>query len=184
MSVAGDFQFDPVLSGATICIRPIRHDEFEALYAVARDPLIWAQHPAKERSQRSVFEKWFADALLQHGLAVEETSTRRVIGSSRYYDWNAATREVAIGFTFISRDHWGGQTNAQMKRLMLDHAFEWARTVWFHVDPGNTRSRKAMEKIGGVYSHTTSLGLFGAPPRDYVFYRIDAPTTKRVSTSP
>lgn len=172
----GEFDFDPVLTGTTIRLRSIRPDEFEALYGVARDPLIWAQHPAKQRSQRDVFEKWFEDGLAQHALVVEEVTTQRVVGSSRYYDWNATTREVAIGFTFLARDHWGGTTNAQMKRLMLDHAFKWARTVWFHVDPGNTRSRKAMEKIGGVYSHTVALGLFGAAPREYVFYRIDAST--------
>jgi N-acetyltransferase len=172
--MSGDFQFDPVLTGPTIRLRPVRADEFEGLYAVARDPLIWAQHPAKERSQRDVFQTWFTDGLKQHALVVEEVATQRVIGSSRYYDWDPTTREVAIGFTFLARDQWGGQTNAQVKQLMLDHAFRWARTVWFHVDPGNTRSRKAMEKIGGVYSHTASLGLFGAAPRDYVFYRIDA----------
>jgi len=175
MSAVGDFEFDAVLTGPTIRLRPVRPDEFEPLYAVASDPLIWAQHPAKERSQRGVFETWFKDALLQHALAVEESATRRVIGSSRYYDWNPRMREVAIGFTFIARDHWGGRTNAEMKRLMLDHAFKWVRTVWFHVDPANARSRKAMEKIGGIYSHTGTLGLFGAAPREYAFYRIDAP---------
>ena len=143
------FDFDPVLEGAMLRVRPIHTGDLEALYAVAADPLVWAQHPAKQRSQRPVFEKWFADALGQHALVVEEKATRRVIGSSRYYGWDSAAREVAIGFTFIGRDHWGGGTNAQLKRLMLDHAFKWANTAWFHVDPANTRSRKAMEKIGG-----------------------------------
>ncbi len=176
--MSGDFQFDPVLTGATIRLRPVRADEFEALYAVARDPLIWAQHPAKERSRRDVFEAWFADGLKQHALLVEDVATQRAIGSSRYYDWDPTAREVAIGFTFLARDHWGGKTNAQMKQLMLDHAFRWARTVWFHVDPGNLRSRRAMEKIGGVYSHTDSVGLVGGSPREYVFYRIDSQTVR------
>ncbi len=170
-----NFEFDPILTGTAVRMRPIRPDEFDGLYEVARDPLIWAQHPAKERSQRGVFEVWFNDALAQHALVAEEVATQRVIGSSRYYNWDATTQEVAIGYTFIARDHWGGATNRQMKRLMLDHAFKWARTVWFHVDPGNARSRKAMEKIGATYSHSALLGLFGAPPREYVFYRIDAP---------
>lgn len=135
---------------------------------------MWAQHPAKDRSQRAVFEKWFADAVPQLALTIEEVVTQRVIGSSRYYYWNPTTREVAIGFTFIARDHWGGATNAEVKRLMLEHAFKSALTIWFHVDPANTRSRKAMEKIGGVYSHTAMIGIAGAAARDYAFYRIDA----------
>ena len=106
---------------------------------------------------------------------VEEVATQRVIGSSRYYDWNPATREVAIGFTFLARDHWGGKTNAQMKQTDARPCVRWARTVWFHVDPANTRSRKAMEKIGGVYTHTAMISIAGAAARDYAFYRIDAP---------
>ncbi len=169
-----DFDLDPVLEGPGIRLRPIRPDEFEALYAVASDPLMWAQHPAKDRWQRSVFEKWFGEAQVQHALTIEDTTSQRVIGSSRYYHWNPATREVAIGFTFIARDHWGGATNAQVKRAMLEHAFKWADTAWFHVDPANTRSRKAMEKIGGVYTHTAMFDIYGAT-REYAFYRVDAP---------
>ena len=127
-----EFDLQPVLSGPNVRIRPIRTDEFEALYAVASDPLMWAQHPAKDRAQRGVFEKWFKAAVPQRALTIEEAATHRVIGSSRYYDWNLAAREVAIGFT-------------------------------------------AMEKIGGVYSHTTMIGIAGEAPREYAFYRIDAP---------
>jgi len=170
-----DFDFDPVLTGATLCVRPIRSDEFDALYAVVADPLMWVQHPAKNRAERAVFEGWFKSALVQHALVVEERSTQRVIGSSRYYHWESAAREVAIGFTFLTRDHWGGATNAEMKRLMLAHAFKWADVVWFHVDPANTRSRKAMEKIGGTLSHTGAIAINGEVPKEYVFYRIDTP---------
>lgn len=175
MSTKGPFEFDPVLDGETLHIRPIRHDEFDALYAVASDPLLWAQHPAKRRAEREVFEGWFRDALAQHALVVEERASRRVIGSSRYYHWNQADADVSIGFTFIARDHWGGATNAQLKDLMLQHAFGWARVVWFHVDPMNIRSQKAMQKIGGQYVCTAPLSVNGAAPVTYFFYRIDAP---------
>ena len=175
MPVPADFDFDPVLEGPTLRLRPIRADEFEAIYAVSSDPLVWAQHPAKQRSERSVFEGWFTEALAQHALIVEQRATGRVIGSTRFYEWNPAAREVAIGFTFLARDHWGGATNAEKKRLMLAHAFKWARTVWFHVNKDNTRSRKAMEKIGGRYSHEAAHVINGSAPLGYVFYRIDAP---------
>jgi len=173
-----DFYFDPVLTGATLRVRPIRSDEFAALYAVAADPLMWVQHPAKNRAERDVFEGWFNSALEQHALVVEELSTRRVIGSSRYYHWDPAAREVSIGYSFLARDHWGGAANAEMKRLMLAHAFKCADVVWFHVDPGNTRSRRAMEKIGATLSHTGAIAINGEVPKEYVFYRIDAPAPR------
>ena len=175
MPVPTDFDFDPVLEGPTLRLRPLRADEFEAIYAVSSDPLVWAQHPSKERYQRAVFEEWFAEAVVQHALIVEERGTGRVIGSTRFYEWNPAARAVAIGYTFLARDHWGGATNAEKKGLLLAHAFKWADTVWFHVNRGNTRSRRAMEKIGGRYSHEAAHVINGAAPVDYVFYRIDAP---------
>ena len=55
---------------------------------------------------------------------------------------------MAVGFTFLSRLHWGGKVNAEMNDLMLAHAFTWAKRVWFHVGIDNIRSQKAMEKIG------------------------------------
>ncbi len=175
MPVPADFDFDPVLEGQTLRLRPIRVDEFEALYAVSSDPLVWAQHPARQRFERAVFEEWFAEALVQHALIVEERATGRVIGSTRFYEWNPSACAVAIGYTFLARDHWGGATNAEKKGLMLAHAFKWANTVWFHVNKDNARSRKAMEKIGGRYSHEAPHVINGAPAVDYVFYRIDAP---------
>jgi RimJ/RimL family protein N-acetyltransferase len=37
-----------------------------------------------------------------------------------------------------------------MKRLMLEHAFRFVKSVVFLIGPGNLRSRRAIEKVGGV----------------------------------
>jgi RimJ/RimL family protein N-acetyltransferase len=58
--------------------------------------------------------------------------------------------EIEIGWTFIVRSHWGGPTNREVKRLMLDHAFTFVDTVIFWVGEENWRSQGAMTKIGGV----------------------------------
>jgi RimJ/RimL family protein N-acetyltransferase len=107
-------------------------------------------------------------------LVITDKVSRKVIGSSRFYEWNPEKKEVAIGFTFLARSHWGGGTNRELKRLMLEHAFRWAGVVWFHVGVNNQRSRKAMEKIGGVYSHEESKEMHGVV-HVHAFYRIDAP---------
>ncbi len=167
------FSLQPTLHGPTLTLRPLQPDDFEELYQAASDPLVWAQHPQPLRYQRPVFEAYFNDALASRSaLAVVDRQTGAVIGNSRYYDYNEAERELAIGFTFLARSHWGGATNAELKQLMLDYAFQWATTVWFHVGPENTRSRKALEKIGARYSH---LGTKTLPDRteEVAFYRID-----------
>jgi RimJ/RimL family protein N-acetyltransferase len=163
------------LNGPTLRLRPLQPSDFEAIYQAASDPLIWAQHPNPLRYQRPVFEQYFAGALASgSALAVVERATGRLIGCSRYYDFDPAAREVAIGYTFLARSHWGGGTNGELKKLMLDHAFGYVDTVWFHVGPENWRSRKALEKIGAQYSHQ---GEHSLPDRTeaFVFYNMTAP---------
>jgi RimJ/RimL family protein N-acetyltransferase len=50
------FDLQPTLENTWIRLRPLRAEDFEALYAVAADPLIWEQHPSRTRYQRDVFE--------------------------------------------------------------------------------------------------------------------------------
>jgi RimJ/RimL family protein N-acetyltransferase len=65
-------------------------------------------------------------------------------------EFDADKREIEIGFTFLARSHWGGKYNGEMKRLMLDHAFQFVDSVLLLVGLKNIRSQKAVEKIGGV----------------------------------
>ncbi len=144
-----EFDSRPVLRGPTLLLRPLVEADREALWAVARDPLLWALHPDKTRCDQQGFARFFDAALeSRSALAVVDPRSGRLIGSSRYYDWDPARREIAIGYTFIARDCWGGQVNREMKRLMVEHAARWADRIWFHVGKGNLRSRRAMEKIG------------------------------------
>lgn len=175
-----DTDQQPTLRGATLLLRPLCAADFDALYAVAADPLVWAQHPEPLRYQRDVFARNFFAGALASGsaLVVIDTASGAVIGSSRYYDLDPARREVAIGYTFLARSHWGGASNREMKRLMLDHAFRWAEVVWFHVGSNNLRSRKAVEKIGARLDHEGHKEA-GGVVHDYAFYRIDASQWRR-----
>lgn len=145
------FDFQPVLKSDLIELRPLRPDDFDALYAVASDPLVWEQHPDNNRYQMSVFRELFRESLASGGaLVAVDPKTRRIIGSSRFYGFDEATRQVEIGYTFLARAYWGGKYNGAMKKLMLQHAFRFVDTVMFLVGPQNRRSQRAMEKIGGV----------------------------------
>ena len=81
-----------------------------------------------------------------HGISV----VGRVVGSSRYHGWDPERREVEIGWTFLARSHWGSRHNAEIKALMLRHAFRAAERVVFRVGAANVRSRRAVERIGAV----------------------------------
>jgi RimJ/RimL family protein N-acetyltransferase len=145
------FDPQPVLSGDLVTLRPLRGEDYAALYAVAADPLIWVQHPVSNRHEEPVFGEYFRDALGSGGaLVVLDRADGRIIGSSRYHAYDAGRSEVKIGWTFLARSHWGGRYNGEMKRLMLAHAFSYVDRVVFLVSPHNVRSRRAVERTGGV----------------------------------
>jgi RimJ/RimL family protein N-acetyltransferase len=132
----------------------MREDDFDALFAAARDPLIWEQHP-DDRYREDVFQAFFAEHLATGGaLAVLDAQTGEVIGTSRFAGYDPARSEVEIGWTFLARDRWGGTYNGELKRLMLEHAFRFVETVVFVVSPGNIRSQRAVEKLGAVRAGT------------------------------
>jgi len=141
----------PTLHGRLLSLRPLRPDDFDELYAVASDPLIWEQHPANDRYQAEVFRQFFREAIESGGaLAVIDNRDGKIIGSSRFFVYSEEKREIEIGWTFLARSYWGGVYNGEMKQLMLRHAFQFADAVILLVGPQNYRSRRAIEKIGGV----------------------------------
>lgn len=140
----------PVLEGEHVRLRPLRREDWDALFEVASDPLIWQQHPAHDRWQEPVFRAFFEDALANQGALVAlDAGTGAVIGSSRFQGLvEADGGSVEIGWTFLARSHWGGRWNHEMKRLMLAHALASMAEVRFLVGETNTRSRTALERIG------------------------------------
>ena len=166
------FDLQPTLRGDLVELRPLRADDWNALYAVASDPLIWEQHPASDRYEEEVFRAFFRDAMESGGaFVVLDASDGRVIGSTRYHGYDEARSEIEIGWTFLARSHWGGRYNGEMKRLMLDHAFRFVERALFLVGPNNVRSRTAVERIGGVLTGTRRDAATG---RESVVYEITA----------
>ena len=171
------FDPQPTLTGPTVTLSPLQPDDWEALFAVAADPLIWAVHPAHDRWQEPVFRRFFADALASGGcLVIRDRTTGAVIGSSRYDRTRVEPGEVEIGWTFLARAYWGGATNREVKTLMIAHALRSFDAAVFYVGETNVRSRRAMEKIGGelLSDRTIDFDMAGVPT-SHVVYAIRQP---------
>src|SRR5512143_3233345 len=146
-----------MLRGELLELRPLRAGDFDALFRVAADPLIWEQHPDHNRYEEAIFRAFFAEALTSGGALVAlDRANGQVIGSSRYHGYDAERSVVEIGWTFLARAYWGGRYNGEMKRLMLEHAFKSVTRVIFVIGPENRRSQRAVEKIGSVRAGTTT----------------------------
>ena len=163
----------PTLANDLVTIVPLQTSDFERLYSVASDPLVWEQHPNKDRYKREVFENFFEGAMASKGaFLVLDNSTGEVIGSSRYYDLDLENKSVFIGYTFLARACWGGQYNRALKKLMLDHAFTFANKVLFHIGKTNIRSQTAMERLGGKKIDEISIAYYGEATKTNFVYEI------------
>src|SRR6266540_2251724 len=144
------FDLQRKLEDDLLTLKRLREDDFENMYQVASDPLIWEQHPEKDRCQRNVFELFFKDALTSGGaFAVIDKKTGKIIGSTRFNSIKETENAIEIGWTFLARQYWGGHYNRSMKYLMIEYAFHFVDTILFYIDENNIRSQKAVEKMGG-----------------------------------
>ncbi len=166
------FDLQPTLEGKLLRLRPLQPEDWDQLYAVASDPLIWEQHPHNDRYKEEVFKGFFRDALVSGGALIAIDSTDgRVVGSSRFHGYDEEKSEIEIGWTFLTRSHWGGVYNQEMKQLMLGHAFRFVKNVVFLIGPENLRSQRAVEKIGAVRAGSRLDGN----GRETFVYQITAP---------
>ena len=164
----------PTLTGELVELRPLAHSDYEPLLHAASDPLIWELHPQPDRYKPEVFKSFFNEAIESKGaLVIIDRKTSAIIGSSRYYDYSKENSSVVIGYTFLARKYWGGLYNCDLKKLMVNYALEYVKTTYFQVGIGNTRSQKAMEKIGGINTGIQEIPVSYAPPKKSYVYKIE-----------
>ncbi|MGM9477727.1 GNAT family N-acetyltransferase [Pedobacter sp. GSP4] len=168
------FDLQPTLQNDLIKIIPLKEEDFESLFAVASDPLIWEQHPNKDRYQREVFQNFFKGAMASKGaFMVYEEGTNKIVGSSRYYELDEENSSVAVGYTFISREFWGKGHNKALKTLMFDYAFQFVDRVILHIGATNFRSQKAIEKLGATKVGEQEIAYYGEPVKWNFVYQVD-----------
>ena len=156
-----------------VTLHPLKPGDFEALYEVASDPLIWEQHPNKDRYKKAVFENFFEDALKSGGaFLILNTKTNQAIGSSRFYEYNELEKTVVIGYTFLAKDHWGTVYNRALKKIMIDHAFKFVNVVVFYIGSENIRSQKAISKLGAFKVGETETEYYGEAKKLNYIYQI------------
>lgn len=163
----------PTLIGSRVTLRPLTLEDFNDLYQVASDPLIWDQHSSPLRYQPDEFKKFFNEAMASGGaLLILDQKTNQPIGCTRYYDYDASANTIVIGYTFLSRAYWGGGYNREIKKLMLFHAYRFVKEVFFHVSTENFRSQRALKKIGGYVVETRSVQMASGDFQTRLIYRV------------
>lgn len=173
------FDLQPLhLANGVVTLIPLTEKDFEDLYSIAADPLIWEQHPTRNRYKREVFEVFFAGAIKSKGaFKILDTQTSVMIGSSRYYDYHPEKKSVMIGYTFLARQCWGKSHNKALKSLMIGYAFNFVDEVLFQIGENNIRSQKAIEKLGAKKAGQEEVAYAGEQHSSVNYiYKIDKAT--------
>lgn len=169
------FSIQPHLETQRVILEPLKETDLEALYAAASDPEIWQQHPNKQRWKPAVFKTFFEGALQSKGaFKITDKASGKVIGSTRYYDYEPLDNSLFIGYTFYARDYWGKGINAEVKKEMLDYIFQYVAKVYLHIGAENLRSQISIQRLGAEKIGEAEVQYFGEDPRHnfvYVFTR-------------
>ena len=185
---------EPVtLAGRWVRPEPLAESHAEDLFAVGQTPEVWAYLWRGPLTSLDDTREWIRSAFRdaadgsQLPFAIVNLATGRAVGSTRYLDIARADRRLEIGWTWLGQDFWRTPLNTECKYLLLRHAFETlgCLRVQLKTDSRNTRSQRAIERLGavreGVLRKHMILSLKENYQRDTVMYSIlDAewPTVK------
>ncbi|MDP9958035.1 RimJ/RimL family protein N-acetyltransferase [Epilithonimonas hungarica] len=164
----------PILENESVKLIPLKENDLEKLFSVASDPLVWEQHPNKDRYKREVFETFFRGAMESGGaFRIIDKESNETAGSTRFYDYNPEDNSIFIGYTFYGTKFWGSKLNPQVKKLMLDYIFQFVDKVNFHVGKDNIRSQKAMEKLSAKKVDEVNVAYYGEPEKLNIVFEIN-----------
>jgi RimJ/RimL family protein N-acetyltransferase len=174
-----------ILQDNMVTLVPLAEADFDGLFAAAADPLIWEQHPTRDRYKREVFKVYFEGAIAGKAVfKIIDNATGAIIGSSRYYDFLPAEKSIAIGYTFLARAFWGGHWNKAAKKLLMDYAFQFVEKIYFHIGASNLRSQQAITKLGVQKSGEVDFDYYGRKLLHYEYRILKNEWAERRSMQP
>lgn len=144
-----------VLSGDGVRLEPLSQDHAQGLYNRGRAAADWAYMPRSCFIDLADTRQWIDEALqspAQLPFAIVELGKNKAVGSTRYLNIRPEHRALEIGWTWLGQEWQRTGVNTQVKLLLLTHAFErlGCVRVEFKTDTRNTRSQRALERMGAV----------------------------------
>ncbi|MDE3743404.1 GNAT family N-acetyltransferase [Maribacter polysaccharolyticus] len=150
-------KFSITLENERVRLEPLTLENHKHLIPIAsQDKLI--RYSPSDIETPAVLKVYVETALEQKNgntgipFIVFDKKNRTYAGCTRFMNIDWKNKVLQIGSTWIGREFHGTGLNTQMKALMLSHAFGTMdfEKIEFRIDERNIRSRKAVEKLGGV----------------------------------
>lgn len=146
-----------LLSGQTIELALLQPSHKQALSELLMNEAIW------EFTWRKITKLEQAEGLVDEALRAKENGTQlpfavidkqtgELVGTTRIAAIDKGHRNAEVGYSWLSPRVWRTSVNTECKQLLLAYCFEELQLlrVQFSVSGFNTRSQRAVERIGGV----------------------------------
>jgi RimJ/RimL family protein N-acetyltransferase len=171
-----------VLAGRIVRLEPLTEAHVPDLVLFANDGSIWRYFASGQLSTEGRLKEFVKDLHKKQAqgtdlpFAVIHLDTDRAIGCTRYMEIQKQHRGLEIGGTWYGVKYQRTGVNTECKYLLLKHAFEVLKCirVQLKTDLRNTRSQKAIERIGaireGIFRH--HMVMPDGHLRDSVIYSI------------
>ncbi|GLX70417.1 GNAT family N-acetyltransferase [Paenibacillus glycanilyticus] len=177
------FRTDLVLDNSKAIMLPLQAEHVKELASLLSNPKVWELTWRKNNTEQAIASALDLalanrEAGTQLPFAIIDRSSGRLAGTTRLGDLDVANKNVEIGWSWIAPDFWGSGINTACKLLLLQYAFEELGVirVQFTASGSNTRSLKALDKIGavkeGVLRRQRLDATDGGAVHDNVFYSI------------
>ena len=146
-----------VLEGHGVRLEPLSRAHVPDLLPVARDAEVWRFLSAPQPRDAAALTQLVDAAVSDPGrVAWAVVVAGRAVGSTSCLDVDLAVEGLEIGWTWYAREVWATSVNPACKRLLLGHAFDdlGAQRVTLKLDARNSRSFRAVERLGARYDGT------------------------------
>jgi RimJ/RimL family protein N-acetyltransferase len=166
---------DLILENERVLLRPLNQQDFPLLQELTTESDQWIYF-TQDLSDPKEFIIWasghFSGERIQ--LTVLDKSRGKIAGSTAFGNFSARDQRIEIGWTWLGKEFQGTGVNQEMKKLMLDYAFNilLVKRVEIKTDVLNLPARKALEKLGAkeegiLRSHTL---MTRGRRRDTIYY--------------
>jgi len=143
------------LEGQHVRLDPLSPAHEEPLLAAAADGELW-NSTVTIVPTRANMAGYIATALnaqaqgRELGFVIIQKSSRRIVGTTRFYNIEPQDRHVEIGYTWLAASAQRTAVNTETKLLLLTHAFESWRCIRVALvtDVLNQQSRAAILRLG------------------------------------
>jgi RimJ/RimL family protein N-acetyltransferase len=145
------------LETAGLCLRPLEHDDSDALYAIHSDPEVMKYSPIRPWTSAEQANELVEGSLTamragsQLCFGIVSSSACKVVGTCTLFHIYKVSRRAEVGFV-LAKSFWGRGYMTEALSTLIDYGFSVLNMnrIEADTDPRNLAATKLLERLGFV----------------------------------